>query len=63
VIVGEGPQTDGFLAAYSAYLTFLLFGSTLRVALVPLFGATADEAAVPAPRGGQPSRGSWRRPP
>lgn len=45
VIVGEGPETDGFLAAYSAYLTFLLFGSTLRVALVPLFGATADEAA------------------
>ncbi len=45
VIVGEGPQTDGFLAAYSAYLTFLLFGSTLRVALVPLFGATSDEAA------------------
>jgi O-antigen/teichoic acid export membrane protein len=45
VIVGEGPDTDGFLAAYSAYLTFLLFGSTLRVALVPLLGPTADEGA------------------
>jgi peptidoglycan biosynthesis protein MviN/MurJ (putative lipid II flippase) len=45
LIVGEGPDTDGFLAAYSAYLTFLLFGSTLRVALVPLLGSTADELA------------------
>jgi O-antigen/teichoic acid export membrane protein len=44
VIVGEGDDTDGFLAAYSAYLTFILFGSTLRVALVPLLGSTADEA-------------------
>jgi peptidoglycan biosynthesis protein MviN/MurJ (putative lipid II flippase) len=43
LIVGEGPETDGFLAAYSAYLTFLLFGSTLRIALVPLLGSTADE--------------------
>jgi peptidoglycan biosynthesis protein MviN/MurJ (putative lipid II flippase) len=43
LIVGEGPETDGFLAAYSAYLTFLLFGSTLRIALVPLLGATSDE--------------------
>jgi peptidoglycan biosynthesis protein MviN/MurJ (putative lipid II flippase) len=45
VIIGEGPRTDGFLAAYSAYLTFILFGSTLRVALVPLLGSTSDEAA------------------
>ena len=44
VIVGEGNDTDGFLAAYSAYLTFILFGSTLRVALVPLLGSTADES-------------------
>jgi peptidoglycan biosynthesis protein MviN/MurJ (putative lipid II flippase) len=43
VIVGEGDDTDGFLAAYSAYLTFILFGLTLRVALVPLLGSTADE--------------------
>ncbi len=40
VIVGEGPEADGFLAAYSVYLVFILFGSTLRVALVPLFGPT-----------------------
>ena len=45
VIVGEGPEADGFLAAYSVYLVFLLFGSTLRVALVPLFGPTGDESA------------------
>ena len=45
VIVGESADTDGFLAAYSAYLTFILFGSTLRVALVPLLGSTADERA------------------
>jgi peptidoglycan biosynthesis protein MviN/MurJ (putative lipid II flippase) len=44
VIIGEGPETDGFLAAYSAYLTFILFGSTLRVALVPLLGSTSDES-------------------
>jgi putative peptidoglycan lipid II flippase len=48
VIVGEGPETDGFLAAYSIYLTFILFGSTLRVALVPLLGSTADESAFRA---------------
>jgi O-antigen/teichoic acid export membrane protein len=45
VIAGEGPATDGFLAAYSAYLTFVLFGSTLRAALVPLLGPTEDEPA------------------
>jgi peptidoglycan biosynthesis protein MviN/MurJ (putative lipid II flippase) len=45
VIAGEGPATDGFLAAYSAYLTFVLFGSTLRAALVPLLGPTDDELA------------------
>jgi peptidoglycan biosynthesis protein MviN/MurJ (putative lipid II flippase) len=45
IIVGEGPETDGFLAAYSVYLTLILFGSTLRIALVPLLGPTADEQA------------------
>jgi peptidoglycan biosynthesis protein MviN/MurJ (putative lipid II flippase) len=45
VIAGEGPRTDGFLAAYSLYLTFLLFGSTLRIGLVPLLGSTSDEGA------------------
>jgi peptidoglycan biosynthesis protein MviN/MurJ (putative lipid II flippase) len=44
IIVGEGPETDGFLAAYSVYLTLILFGSTLRIALVPLLGSTTDEA-------------------
>jgi peptidoglycan biosynthesis protein MviN/MurJ (putative lipid II flippase) len=44
VIIGEGAETDGFLAAYAVYLTFVLFGSTLRVALVPLLGPTTDGA-------------------
>jgi peptidoglycan biosynthesis protein MviN/MurJ (putative lipid II flippase) len=44
LIVGEGPRTDGFLAAYSVYLTLILFGSTLRIALVPLLGSTTVEA-------------------
>ena len=48
VILGEGPDTDAFLAAYSVYLVFTLFGSTLRVALVPLFGSTADSGAFRA---------------
>ena len=45
VIVGETPQTDGFLAAYSAYLVFILFGTNLRVALLPHFGSVDDEVA------------------
>jgi peptidoglycan biosynthesis protein MviN/MurJ (putative lipid II flippase) len=48
VIVGEGSDVDGFLAAYSAYLIFTLFGANLRVALVPVLGGTADEAAFRA---------------
>jgi peptidoglycan biosynthesis protein MviN/MurJ (putative lipid II flippase) len=48
VIVGETPQTDGFLAAYSAYLLFILFGTSLRVALLPIFGSVADESAFRA---------------
>lgn len=46
VIVGENAQTDSFLAVYSVYLIFTLFGSTLRVALVPVMGSPADEAAL-----------------
>ncbi len=46
VVVGEGAQTDSFLAAYSVYLIFTLFGSTLRIALVPMMGSPADEAAL-----------------
>ncbi|MBK5229643.1 MAG: hypothetical protein JJE27_00575 [Thermoleophilia bacterium] len=42
VIVGEGDATDGFLAAYSAYLLLILFGTTMRVSLVPMLGSTAD---------------------
>jgi peptidoglycan biosynthesis protein MviN/MurJ (putative lipid II flippase) len=43
IIVGEGAKTDGFFAAYSIYLFFVLFGSTMRVSLVPLLGSPADE--------------------
>jgi peptidoglycan biosynthesis protein MviN/MurJ (putative lipid II flippase) len=45
VIVGEGPDTDAFFAAYSIYLFFVVFGSTLRVAVVPLLGSIDDEQA------------------
>lgn len=45
LVVGEGPRTDAFFAAYSLYLFFALFGATLRVALVPLMGSVADEQA------------------
>jgi len=43
LVVGEGPDTDAFFAAYSLYLFFALFGAALRVALVPLMGSVADE--------------------
>lgn len=46
IIVGEGPETDAFLAAYSVYLVFTLFGSTLRIALVPMMGPASDEPAL-----------------
>lgn len=45
MIVGDGPDTDAFFAAYSIYLFFVVFGSTLRVAVVPLLGSIDDEAA------------------
>jgi putative peptidoglycan lipid II flippase len=45
VIVGEGPDTDAFFAAYSIYLFFVIFGTSLRVAVVPLLGSVDNEAA------------------
>lgn len=42
VILGQGDQTDGFLAAYSAYLVLLLLGTTMRASLVPILGSTTD---------------------
>ncbi len=42
LIVGAGPETDGFFAAYSAYTVFIVFGTSMRVALVPQLGATED---------------------
>jgi peptidoglycan biosynthesis protein MviN/MurJ (putative lipid II flippase) len=52
VIVGEGPDTDAFFAAYSIYLFFVVFGSTLRVAVVPLLGSVDDERAWRTRAGG-----------
>lgn len=46
IIVGENADTDSFLAAYSVYLVFTLFGSTLRIALVPMMGPAQDEPAL-----------------
>lgn len=48
VLVGEGPKTDGFLAAYSAYLMFIMLGTTLRVSMVPQLGPTSDPQAFKA---------------
>ena len=45
MVVGEGPDTDAFFAAYSIYLFFVVFGATLRVAAVPLLGSVSDEGA------------------
>lgn len=51
VILGQGDSTDGFLAAYSAYLLLILFGSTMRASLVPLLGpATNSEKFVDTAR-------------
>lgn len=36
-------EIDGFLVAYSAYAVFVIFGSSIRAALVPLFGPSSDE--------------------
>jgi hypothetical protein len=44
VIVGEGRDTDACFAVHSIYVFFIVFGSTLRTAVVPLLGSV-DEAA------------------
>jgi O-antigen/teichoic acid export membrane protein len=41
-IVGAGAETDGFLAAYSAYTAFTIFGTSMRVALLPQLGTNVD---------------------
>lgn len=48
VVLGQSEDSDAFLAAYSAYLLLLLFGSTMRVALIPQFGSTSDPEAFAA---------------
>lgn len=47
-IAGEGSDTDAFLAAYSVYVPFALFGISLRRTLVPLIGASLDEEGLRA---------------
>jgi peptidoglycan biosynthesis protein MviN/MurJ (putative lipid II flippase) len=44
-IVGEGSDTDAFLAAYSLYVVFAILGGSLRASIVPVLGAhESDEA-------------------
>jgi hypothetical protein len=43
-IIGKGPETDSVLAAYSVYLTLILFGTALRIPLVRLLGSLSVEA-------------------
>src|SRR4051794_13398960 len=43
IVVGVGPDTDAYFAAYSIYLFFGLYGTGLRITLVPLLGAADDE--------------------
>jgi peptidoglycan biosynthesis protein MviN/MurJ (putative lipid II flippase) len=43
-IVGEGNDTDAFLAGYSIYFVFAGFGASMRASVVPLLGhADSDE--------------------
>lgn len=47
-IAGEGEATDGFFAAFSIYTVFIIFGQTMRVALVPQLGSASDESRLRA---------------
>jgi peptidoglycan biosynthesis protein MviN/MurJ (putative lipid II flippase) len=42
-IVGEGSDTDAFLAAYSLYVVFAILGGSLRASIVPVLGAHDSE--------------------
>ncbi|MGH2906450.1 MAG: hypothetical protein ACRDKI_06730 [Solirubrobacterales bacterium] len=42
-ILGEGPSVDGFFAAFSIYTIFIIFGQTMRVALVPQLGPSSEQ--------------------
>jgi O-antigen/teichoic acid export membrane protein len=48
LVLGEGPDTDAFLSAFSVYLVFLLFGANLRTALLPLIGSGQDDEQLRA---------------
>jgi peptidoglycan biosynthesis protein MviN/MurJ (putative lipid II flippase) len=45
-IVGEGNDTDAFLAAYSLYVVFAIFGGSLRASIVPLLGAVDSDSTL-----------------
>lgn len=47
-IIGAGAETDGFFAAYSAYTAFIVFGTSMRVALVPQLGPASEPEAFRA---------------
>jgi O-antigen/teichoic acid export membrane protein len=42
-VIGEGHRTDAFLAAYSLYFVFAIFGGSLRASVVPLLGHIESE--------------------
>jgi O-antigen/teichoic acid export membrane protein len=42
-IIGEGSRTDAFLAAYSLYFVFAIFGASLRASVIPLLGHLESE--------------------
>jgi O-antigen/teichoic acid export membrane protein len=43
-IVGEGDETDAFLAAYSLYVVFAILGGSLRASIVPLLGPVESDS-------------------
>jgi peptidoglycan biosynthesis protein MviN/MurJ (putative lipid II flippase) len=47
-IVGEGSDTDAFLAGYSLYFVFAIFGGSLRASVVPLLGHAESEERLRA---------------
>jgi peptidoglycan biosynthesis protein MviN/MurJ (putative lipid II flippase) len=45
-IVGEGNDTDAFLAAYSLYVVFAILGGSLRASIVPLIGSFDSDSEL-----------------
>jgi peptidoglycan biosynthesis protein MviN/MurJ (putative lipid II flippase) len=43
IIAGDGPETEGFLAAYSIYLPIAILGASLRVTVMTLVASGQEE--------------------